>query len=679
MITSTPISRRAVITGLGVVAPNGIGTEEWWQATKEGRSGIGPITHFDPSKYPTSLAGQVDGFEASDYIDQRLIVQTDRWTWMALAATQMALADAAFEPDGQEPERMSVITASSSGGNEFGQREIQSLWGKGPIFVGAYQSIAWFYAATTGQISIKHGMKGPCGVVIAEGAGALEALWHARRTIRRGVDLVVSGGTEAPIGPYALTCQLQNGRLSAASEAADAYRPFDVRANGYVPGEGGAIIIVEGLDTAQQRGAPQIYAEVIGYGATNDAQDAKRAPSDSRHLARAMSLALERAGIGPDEIDAVFADAAGDSRVGRRRGRGDPGRLRRARGEGSRDCPEDDDRPAVRGWSIARRCRSCPGNAGRVHPPDDQPRRARAGLRTRLRGGIGEGRIARDGSRECAGVRGVQRGNGPPPRRRTDSLTRMAVASLTTACRIDLLLAETVRRQPAQAALVWGSAELDYRSLGSAAELLAERMLRSGSLRGARVVIIAPNVPALVVALFATWMLEAVAVPLNARLREHEIRQVLEDAEPTLVLSVNAHLGFSFRDLIGGLLPGSPTVRSALFLGLLGEVEFEVAGSVDRDSEPLGPEVGGLLYTSGTTGAPQGAVVSHIRERGAARELASILGSCSRRQECVRGADRPRVRLHLPAREHLGRLLGPPRRVDLHPAPTTRGVSRGGR
>ena len=93
-------------------------------------------------------------------------------------------------------------------------------------------------------------------------------------------------------------------------------------------------------------------------------------------------------------------------------------------------------------------------------------------------------------------------------------------------------------------------------------------MLRSGSLRGARVVIIAPNVPALVVALFATWMLEAVAVPLSARLREHEIRRVLEDAEPTLVLSVDAHLGFSFRDLLGGLLPASPTVRSALFLGL---------------------------------------------------------------------------------------------------------------
>lgn len=311
MTTSTPTSRRAVITGLGVVAPNGIGTEPWWQATKEGRSGIGPITHFDASGYATGLAGEVDGFEATDYIDQRLIVQTDRWTWLALAATELALADAAFDPAGHDPYRMSVITASSSGGNEFGQKEIQNLWGKGPIFVGAYQSIAWFYAATTGQISIKHGLKGPCGVVIAEGAGGLEALWHSRRTIRRGVDVVVSGGTEAPIGPYALVCQLRSGRLSSERDPTLAYRPFDARANGYVPGEGGAIIVVEALETAQERKAPTIYAELLGYGATNDAHDPMLPPADGTQLARAMTLALDRAGVAPDGVDAIFADAAG--------------------------------------------------------------------------------------------------------------------------------------------------------------------------------------------------------------------------------------------------------------------------------------------------------------------------------------------------------------------------------
>src|SRR6266545_2993207 len=181
----------------------------------------------------------------------RRVVQTDRWTWMALAAAKMAFDDAKFNPPDYDPYSMSVITASSSGGNDFGQKEIQNLWGKGPIYVGAYQSIAWFYAATTGQIGIAHGMKGASGVVLAEGAGGLEAMAQARRAIRRGVETVVTGGLEAPLGPYALTCQLRNNRLSHESEPAEAYRPFDARANGYVPGEGGAIILAESLDRAR--------------------------------------------------------------------------------------------------------------------------------------------------------------------------------------------------------------------------------------------------------------------------------------------------------------------------------------------------------------------------------------------------------------------------------------------
>jgi 3-oxoacyl-(acyl-carrier-protein) synthase len=313
MITTQPEpTRRTLFTGIGVVAPNGIGTEPWWKATTEGRSGIGRITRFDPSGYATTLAGEVSDFEADDWIEKRLQVQTDRWTHMALAATQMAFEDGAFDPSQFDEWSTSAITASSSGGNEFGQREIGALWGKGPKFVGAYQSIAWFYAATTGQISIRHGLKGPCGVVLAEGAGGLEALQHSRRTLRRGFDTVVSGGLEAPIGPYALTCQLGSGYLSTAEDPADAYRPFDARANGYVPGEGGAILLLESEQRASDRGAPQIYGELIGYGATNDAYDWRRPAPDGRQLVRAIEVALKDAGIGPDALDAVFADAFGD-------------------------------------------------------------------------------------------------------------------------------------------------------------------------------------------------------------------------------------------------------------------------------------------------------------------------------------------------------------------------------
>ncbi len=224
----------------------------------------------------------------------------------------MALEDARFDPAEFDEWSTRAITASSSGGNEFGQKEIQALWGKGPKFVGAYQSIAWFYAATTGQISIKHGIKGPCGVVIAEGAGGLEALQHTRRTIRRGVDTVISGGCEAPIGPYALTCQLGNGYLSQATAPEAPTGRSTRRANGYVPGEGGAIILVESLVRAQRaRGAPHLRRD------RRLRRDERRLPlqprrprMDASSRARSPSPCRMRASA-PDDVDAVFADGFG--------------------------------------------------------------------------------------------------------------------------------------------------------------------------------------------------------------------------------------------------------------------------------------------------------------------------------------------------------------------------------
>lgn len=302
---------RTVISGIGVLAPNGSDKDRYWQAVREGKSGIQRISRFDPSSYDSQLAGEVREFEPTDFIPKQVTMQTDRWTWFALAAAKMALDDAAFSPADYEPYRTSVVTSSSSGGNEFGQREIQSLWGKGPIFVGAYQSIAWFYAASTGQISIKHGIKGPNGVVVTEGAGGLDALQHARRTIRRGVDTIICGGTEAAVCPYALVCQMTSGLVSKAATPEDAYRPFDRRANGYVPGEGGAIMIVERLEHAQERKAPQIYAEIVGYGATQDAYHHSKPDPEGHHFGRAIALALREAGIGPPDIDAIFLDAVG--------------------------------------------------------------------------------------------------------------------------------------------------------------------------------------------------------------------------------------------------------------------------------------------------------------------------------------------------------------------------------
>jgi act minimal PKS chain-length factor (CLF/KS beta) len=306
---STVIDRpvRPVVTGIGVVAPNGIGTDRYWKSTLGGATGIGRITRFDPTGYPVTVAGEVGGFDSAEHVPSRLRVQTDLWTHFGLAATVMALDDASISPTEWAPYDLAVITASSSGGNLFGQREIESLWSKGPEHVTAYQSIAWFYAATTGQISIRHGMKGPCGVVVAEQAGGLDALGLSRRALRSGSRVVVTGGTEAPVGPYALTCQIASGLLSTDPDPATAFRPFAPDSTGHVPGEGGAILVVEDLADAQARGA-RIYGEVTGYAAGFDPPPGTDRPPAVR---RTVEAALADANVRPEDVDVVFADAAG--------------------------------------------------------------------------------------------------------------------------------------------------------------------------------------------------------------------------------------------------------------------------------------------------------------------------------------------------------------------------------
>nr|ARB07180.1 ketosynthase beta subunit [uncultured bacterium] len=297
-----------VITGLGVTAPNGLGADAYWSATLEGRTGISRITRFDPRRYPVRLGGELSESDPAQHVPGRLIPQTDRWTHLGLAAGEMALDDAGVQPETLPEYEMGVVTASSSGGTEFGQRETERLWAQGPQYVGAYQSIAWFYAATTGQVSIRHGMRGPCGVVCSEQAGGLDALAQARRLLSSDLRVVLTGGHDASLCPYGRVAQLTNGLLSASDDHARAYLPFDVAASGYVPGEGGAMLVAESAESARSRGV-RPYGRVTGYAATFDPRPGTgRAPG----LRRAAQLALDDAGTRPDQIDAVFADAVGE-------------------------------------------------------------------------------------------------------------------------------------------------------------------------------------------------------------------------------------------------------------------------------------------------------------------------------------------------------------------------------
>ncbi|MFD4606303.1 ketosynthase chain-length factor [Streptomyces sp. NPDC058464] len=300
------MSARTVVTGLGIAAPNGLGTADYWAAARAGKSGIGRITRFEPSGYPAKLAGEVPGFSAGEHLPSRLLAQTDHMTRLALVATDWALADADVSPADLPAYDMGVVTASSSGGFEFGQGELQKLWSQGSQFVSAYQSFAWFYAVNSGQISIRNGMKGPSGVVVSDQAGGLEALAHARRQIRKGTQLIVSGAIDASICPWGWVAQLASDRLSTSEEPDRSYLPFDSAAAGHVAGEGGAILILEAEETAVRRGA-RVYGEIAGYGATFDPAPGSGRPPGLR---KAIELALADAGADAADVDVVFADAA---------------------------------------------------------------------------------------------------------------------------------------------------------------------------------------------------------------------------------------------------------------------------------------------------------------------------------------------------------------------------------
>lgn len=292
---STQRPRRAAITGIGVIAPNGQRPDAYWKSVSEGIGVLDRITREGCGHLPLRVAGEVRSFDATALIEDRFLVQTDRFSHFAMAAAALALDDAGLgSGDPAEPFSIGVVTAAGSGGGEFGQRELQKLWGQGPRFVGPYQSIAWFYAASTGQISIRSGFKGPCGVVASDEAGGLDSLAHAAGAIRRGTDTMVVGAAEAPLAPYSMVCQLGYPELSTVEDPDLAYRPFTSKACGFVPAEGGALLVVEDGNRARERGVP-VRATLAGHAATFTG--ASRWEESREGLARAIRGALDRKSV----------------------------------------------------------------------------------------------------------------------------------------------------------------------------------------------------------------------------------------------------------------------------------------------------------------------------------------------------------------------------------------------
>lgn len=306
--------RQIAVTGIGLLAPCGVGIEEYWSAVLDGRLGIDSLTRFDTSRYAARLAGEIRDFDATASLPGRLLPQTDISTRFALVAADWALQDAKIEPGTYTDYQMGVATANACGGFEFTHREFRKLWAEGPESVSVYESFAWFYAVNTGQISIRNTLRGPSSAFVAEQAGGLDAVGHARRLIGRGTPLVVAGGVDSAFDPWGWAAQVSSGRVTTVADPARAYLPFDRSATGYVPGEGGAILVLEDAAAARSRQAHQMYGTIAGYAATFDPPPWSGKPST---LGRAAEQAMADARVTASDVDVVFADGAGSGELDR--------------------------------------------------------------------------------------------------------------------------------------------------------------------------------------------------------------------------------------------------------------------------------------------------------------------------------------------------------------------------
>jgi 3-oxoacyl-[acyl-carrier-protein] synthase II len=295
--------RRVVVTGLGVVSPVGIGTEESWSAIVAGKSGIGPITLFDASTFPTRIAGEAHGFDPSKFMDRKEVRRNDRFIQFALAAADMAMKDSGLDLAKEDSERMGCIIGAGIGGLRTIEDEHSTLVERGVKKIGPFFIPSLIINLAPGQISIKYGMKGPNFSPVSACATGNHSIGDAMIYIERGLaDVILTGGCEATITPLGIGGFCAARAMSERNDAPEkASRPFDKGRDGFVAGEGSGLLVLEEYEHARRRGA-RIYAEVSGYGATADANHITSPAPEGEGGQRAMRMALRDADVSPEQV-----------------------------------------------------------------------------------------------------------------------------------------------------------------------------------------------------------------------------------------------------------------------------------------------------------------------------------------------------------------------------------------
>jgi 3-oxoacyl-[acyl-carrier-protein] synthase II len=300
---------KIAVTGIGIVSPSGINKRQFWANIKSGRSFIKEITRFDASKYPSRIAGQIDELNKYSNISERLLKKIDAFSHMALIASELALQDARIDIKNEDPNLVGIFLGNAIGGWLYAETELRDLYIEGREGVSPYMASAWFPAAPQGQVSIYYGIKGFSKTVVADRAGSLMALGYGRKVLNKNkLNMILAGGMEAPVSPYALLCCNTYGALSKNnSKPQEAYRPFDKKRNGFVIGEGAGIVVMESVSRAAKRGVKPI-AYISGYATTCDGVSRIDCADDGKELARAITLALADAQANTDEIDYISLD-----------------------------------------------------------------------------------------------------------------------------------------------------------------------------------------------------------------------------------------------------------------------------------------------------------------------------------------------------------------------------------
>jgi 3-oxoacyl-[acyl-carrier-protein] synthase II len=302
------VSRRVVVTGIGLVSSLGIGTEANWAALTAGKSGIGPITKFDATQFATRIAGEVRGFDPLQFVEKKDVKKMDVFIQYAIAASQFAMDDARLTITPDIAPNVGVFIASGIGGFTTIEREHKALLEGGPRKISPFFIPSAIINLAAGQVSIRFGAKGPNSATCTACSASAHAIGDAYEIIRRGdADVMIAGGSEAAITPMGVG---GFGALRALSTRNDeperASRPFDKDRDGFVVGEGAGVVILEEYEAATQRGA-RVYAELVGYGMSADAYHITAPSEDGDGPLRVMGRALKSAGVQPQQVSYINA------------------------------------------------------------------------------------------------------------------------------------------------------------------------------------------------------------------------------------------------------------------------------------------------------------------------------------------------------------------------------------